>query len=70
MKKIVIKISKNIKLIDAIIQAMNSKNLELDTQKLHQSIKFSVNQDEFGSKMGKSSFRHGEWRSQIGIMLG
>jgi len=68
--EIVIKISEDISLSDAVCKAMNLNQDNCKAKKLHQSIKPSINQDNIDLKQGESAYIHAEWRNQIGVMLG
>ena len=66
---IIIKVSKNINITDAVCEAMNPRQKE-SKQHLHQSIKPSITQENIALKNGESVYTIGEWRSQIAVMLG
>jgi len=67
---IIIKVSKNINITDAVCEAMNPHQKECKQQNLHQSIKPSITQENMALKNGESVYTIGEWRSQIAVMLG
>ena len=69
-KEIIVKFSKNETISQSICKALSSTQKECEEKNLHQTIKPSLKQDEFGAINGNEVFVDGEWRNQIGVMLG
>ncbi|NOR54630.1 MAG: hypothetical protein GQ531_00330 [Sulfurovum sp.] len=67
--EIVIKISKDVNLSDAVCQAMHGSDV-CEKQKLHSSVKPSLNQENADLQEGESAYLNSEWKNQINVMLG
>lgn len=69
-EELVIKLSPNESVTDSVCKALFVQKEGCGTKGLHQTLKPSLKQDELGAKNGKMVFIDGEWRNQIGVMLG
>lgn len=68
--EIVVKISKNVTLLDAVCQAMHATQYHCRSKDLHQTIKPSLAQEMIDVREGESAFTDGQWKNQMNVMLG
>lgn len=68
--EIVVKISKNVTLLDAVCLAMHATQHHCRSKDLHQTIKPSLSQERIDVREGESAFIDGQWKNQINVMLG
>jgi len=69
-KKITITISPDTTLSEAVCKAINPQQAQCNVKGLHQTVKASGSQDLIDAREGSSAYQNGEWRYQIGVMLG
>jgi len=69
-KELIIRFLPNESVTESVCKALSPQKNGCKQEKLHQTVKPSLKQDELGATEGDEAFLNGEWRSQLGVMLG
>ena len=69
-EELIIKLSPDESVTESVCKALYPEKEGCRTKGIYQTLKPSLKQDELGAKNGNMVFIDGEWRNQIGVMLG
>ena len=69
-EEIIIRLSPDESVTESVCKALLSQKKGCEQKGLYQTLKPSLKQEELDAANGDKAFANGEWRSQLGVMLG